>query len=138
MAQAQLATDPSLTETSVESADILVGWRPVTDANGNVTSYQPYNITAANFSSSIVAMGLLLLGSTLPDSAPSGGGLFLNDGAFSYSAVEGATSGTPLTAEAFTASLKRALAAYPAMGAATNFNGFQNNAGVATEVDDGT
>lgn len=131
-------TDPSLAQTSMEATDILLFLRPVTDASGNVTSYQPYNITAANFSSSIVAMGLLILGSTLPDSAPSGGGLFLNDGAFSCSAVEGATSGMPLTPEALAASLKALLLASPAMGSSTNFHGIQANAGVNTVVDDGT
>ena len=131
-------TDPSLAQTSMEATDVLLFLRPVTDAIGNVTSYQPYNITVADFSSSIVAMGLLLLGSTLPDAAPSGGGLFTNDGAFSYSAVEGATSGMPLTPEALAASLKALLLASPAMGSSTNFHGIQSNAGVNTVVDDGT
>lgn len=131
-------TDPSLAQTSMEATDVLLFLRPVTDASGNVTSYQPYNITAANFSSSIVAMGLLLLGSTLPDSAPSGGGLFMNDGAFSYSTVEGTTSGTPLSPEALAASLKALVLASPPMGSSTNFHGIQANAGVNTVVDDGT
>lgn len=138
MPQAQLVTDPGLTQTAVEATDLLVGWRPVLNAQGGVTGYQPYNITAANFSSSIVAMGLLLLGSTLPDSAPSGGGLFLNDDAFSYSPVEGTTSGTPLSPEALATSLKALLLASPAMGSSTNFHGIQANAGVNTVVDDGT
>lgn len=138
MAQAQLVTDPALAQTSVEATDLLVGWRPVTDATGALTGYQPYNITAANFATSIVAMGLIQLGSTLPGVAPDEGGLFLNNGAFSYSAVAGSTSGTPLSPEALAASLRALLAASPDMGDTTNFHGFQNNAGVATEVDDGT
>ena len=137
MAQSQLITDPALSVPSLEATDLLVGWRAITDAGGNVTGYQPYNITAANFSSSIVGMGLLILGATLPDSAPSGGGLFLNDGAFSYSTVEGTTSGTPLSPEALAASLKALLLASPTMGSSTNFHGIQANAGVNTVVDDG-
>lgn len=131
-------TDPDLSQTTMQSSDVLLFMRPITDASGNVSGYQPCNITAANFSNSIVAMGLLLLGANLPDSAPSGGGLFLNDGAFSYSAVSGSTSGTPLSPEALAASLQALLAASPAMGSSTNFHGVQANAGVATIVDDGT
>lgn len=131
-------TDTALSETSMESADVLLFMRPITDASGNISGYQPCNINAANFASSIVGMGLLILGASLPDAAPTGGGLFLNDGAFSYSPVAGTTSGTPLTPEALAASLRALLATSPAMGETTNFHGFQNNAGVATEVDDGT
>lgn len=121
----------------MQSSDVLVGFRPTTDAAGN-TTYTPFNITAANFSTSIVSMGLLLLAQTWPDSAPEGGGWFLDNGSLSYSAVEGSTSGTPLSASAFASSYAAALAASPAMGASTNFKGMQDNAGVLTQVDDGT
>lgn len=131
-------TDPDLSQTTMQSSDVLLFMRPITDASGNVSGYQPCNITAANFSNSIVAMGLLLLGANLPDAAPSGGGLFLNNGAFSYSAVSGSTSGTPLSAEALATSLRALLAASPPMGDTWNFDGFQNNAGNITQVDDGT
>ncbi len=133
----QLASDPAFTQTSVQATDVLVFLRPVLNAQGTVIDYEPCNITANNFAISLVALGLLQLGQTLPTTAPEGGGLWMNDGAFSYSAVTGAASGLPLTPQAQASSLEALLQALPAMGAATNFGGFQNNAGVPTQVDDG-
>ena len=133
----QLASDPALTQTSVQATDLLVFLRPVLNAQNTVTGYEPCNITANNFAVSVVALGLLQLGQTLPTKAPEGGGLWMNGDVFAYSAVTGTASGVPLSPQALAASLAALLAASPTMGAGTNFNGFQNNAGVATQVDDG-
>ncbi|MCP1274826.1 hypothetical protein NKW43_14230 [Gluconobacter albidus] len=133
----QLASDPTLTQTSVQATDLLAFLRPVLNAQGTVTGYAPCNITANNFAVSAVALGLLQLGQTLPTTAPEGGGLWMDGGAFAYSTMSGATSGVPLSPQATAASLAALLAAIPAMGAGTNFDGFQNNAGVVTQVDDG-
>ena len=135
---AQLASDPALTQTSVQATDLLVFLRPILNAQNTVTGYEPCNITGGNFASSMLNMGLLLLGPLLPAASPEGGGWWLNNGALSYSPVTATTSGMPLTAEALAASLKALLAAAPAMGDTWNFNGFQNDAGVVTEVDDGS
>ncbi|MFT9364860.1 MAG: hypothetical protein ABF572_04880 [Gluconobacter sp.] len=133
----QLASDPALTQTSVQATDLLVFLRPVLNAQNTLTGYEPCNIAAGNFAVSVVALGLLQLGQTLPTTAPEGGGLWMDNGTFAYSAVTGTTSGLPLSPQATAASLAALLAAIPAMGAGTNFSGFQNNAGVATQVDDG-
>lgn len=131
-------TDPALTQGTMNASDVLLFLRTAATGCGDTSSgFNAANITAQNFSLSILLMGLAQLGPLLPDTAPSGGGWWLNNGALSYSLVSGSSSGTPLTAEALSESLKALLAAAPSMGDTWNFNGFQNNAGVVTEVDDG-
>lgn len=94
-------------------------------------------VTANNFAVSIVALGCFQLGQTPPTTAPEGGSLWMDIGTFSYSAMTGIMSGMPLSPQALAAFLVALLSASPAMGAGTNFNGFQNNAAAATQVDDG-
>ncbi|KXV50244.1 hypothetical protein AD945_02485 [Gluconobacter albidus] len=89
----QLASDPTLTQTSVQATDLLVFLRPVLNAQGTVTGYAPCNIKASDLATSIVAMGLVQLGQTLPAAAPEGGGLWLDKGTFMCSPLTGSTSG---------------------------------------------
>ena len=66
----QLASDPALTQTSVQATDLLVFLRPVLNAQNTLTGYEPCNIKASDFATSVVAMGLTQLGQTLPTVAP--------------------------------------------------------------------
>lgn len=112
-ASAQLWSDPSLTQQVANANDLLIALRPVTNAQGQTTGYQPYNITGANLAVSLTTIGLTALGQTLPTTAPDGGGLWLNDGQFAYAAGTGTASGAPLTPQAFAATLVAAKAVWP-------------------------
>ncbi|MFT8326684.1 hypothetical protein [Gluconobacter oxydans] len=129
----QLASDPALTQTSVQATDLLVFLRPVTDAQGTLTGYAPCNITASNFAASIVAMGLLEIAPTLPTIAPEDGGLFLNADAISYSPVTGTESGATLNQAAMQKSYAGWITSLPTSDPGTGPGTFWNNSGVATE-----
>ncbi|MBS1103511.1 hypothetical protein JK202_10870 [Gluconobacter sp. Dm-62] len=129
----QLASDPALTQTSVQATDLLVFLRPVTDDQGTVTGFQPCNIKASDFALSITAMGLLAIAPTLPATAPENGGLFLNADAISYSPVTGTESGAILTQAAMQKSYAAWVASLPTSDPGTGPGTFWNNNGVATE-----
>ncbi|BCI68053.1 hypothetical protein [Acetobacter aceti] len=129
----QLASDPALTRTTVATDDLVICMSPITDSAGALTGYLPYNITAANFASQIVQMGLKALGSTLPGAAPAGGGLWLNAEAFSYSAVAGSESGTVLTVAAMLKSYAALAASLPTSDPGTGAGTYWSNNGVITE-----
>lgn len=133
---AQLFSDPAINVTSLQGTDLFPILREILNSTNTVTGYSPQNIKTSDFAVAIVTLGLLQIGLTAPTSAPDGGGIWMNNGNFAFSSTATSTE-IPMTAAAMAASLKALLAASPAMGAATNFEGFQNNAGVATEVDDG-
>ncbi|CAI9119531.1 hypothetical protein [Brytella acorum] len=129
----QVVSDPALTQTSVEAADLVVCLRPVTNAQGTVIDYAFYNITAQNFANSVVAMGLLGIAPTLPATAPANGGLFLNADALSYSPVQGTESGAILTQAAMQKSYAAWVGSLPTSDPGTGTGTFWNNNGVATE-----
>lgn len=128
----QLASDPALTQTSVQATDLLVFLRPVTDAQGTLTGYAPCNITAGNFASSILALGLTRIGPTLPATAPEGGGWFLDAGVLSYSPITGTESGVILTPAAQGKSYDGWIASLPTSDPGTGGNTYWNNNGVPT------
>ncbi|MCP1236530.1 hypothetical protein NKW55_07895 [Gluconobacter kondonii] len=129
----QLASDPALTQTSVQATDLLVFLRPVQNSQGVITGYAPCNITASDFAASILSLGLLAIGPTLPDTAPVGGGWYLNAGALSYSPLTGSESGAILTNAAMSASYAAWVASLPVADPGTGPGTFWNNSGVATE-----
>lgn len=130
---AQLASDPALARAVIADTDLVICLAPVTNSAGQLTGYIPYNITAAEFAAQIVQKGMLAIGATLPGIAPEGGGLFLNAGAFSYSAVTGTQSGAVLTTEAMQKSYTAWLASLPVSDPGTGTGNYWNNDGVATE-----
>lgn len=130
-------TNPALNQNTVSAADLLLCMKPVKNSVGVITAYEPYNIFMSDFAPIIASLGLLALLPNLPTTAPNGGGLWLDAGHLAYSPVTGTASGAPLTVDAMVASLKDLMAALPTMGSSADLGGFQNNAGVVTEVDDG-
>jgi len=131
MPSAQLASDPSLTVTDLVASDLLVGLRATTSSDGTKV-YQPFNIAVSDFASSIVMLGMTQIAANLPGAAPANGGLYLDAGAFCYSAVEGTESGVILTNRAMLASWNAWVASLPTEDPGTGPGNYWSNDGLPT------